>query len=137
MAGFRKSAASKAAWTHRKELEKYSSIHYNKDGTIVVTDDWKNNGKVTIPQKYKPHAVVETQTVYRNGTVQIDRTIYDENGMVSLQIHSGPHNRPDKHPFGKHGEHIHRYTWNDDGKLSGRDSDELSDLERTQHKDIL
>ena len=137
VAGFGRSAASKAAWKHRKELEKYLSIHYNKNGTIVVTDDWKNKGKVTIPQKYKPHAVVETQTVYKNGTVQIDRTIYDENGMMSIQIHSGPHNRPDKHPFGKHGEHIHRYIWNEDGELAKRDSAELSDLERAQHQDIL
>ena len=135
--GFGRSSAGKAAAAYRKELEKYSAIHYNKNGTIVVTDDWKNKGKVTIPQKYQPNAVVETQTVYKNGTVQIDRTIYDENGILSLQIHSGPHNRPDKHPFGKYGEHIHRYVWDDDGNLKKRDSGELSDLERKQHQDIL
>ena len=126
----------KQAALYCKELEKYSTIHYNKNGTIVVTDDWKSKGKVTIPQKYKPNAVIETNTVYKNGTVQVDRTIYDENGLMAVQIHSGPHNRPDKHPFGKKGEHVHRYTW-DDGKLIQRVSAELSDLERIQHQDIL
>ena len=58
-------------------------------------------------------------------------------GFCPFQIHSGPHNRPDKHPFGKHGEHIHRYVWDDDGNLKKRDSGELSDLERKQHQDIL
>ena len=127
----------KQAALYCKELEKYSTIHYNKNGTIVVTDDWKSKGKVTIPQKYKPNAVIETNTVYKNGTVQVDRTIYDENGLMAVQIHSGPHNRPDKHPFGKKGEHVHRYTWDDDGKLIQRVSAELSDLERIQHQDIL
>ena len=127
----------KQAALYCKELEKYSTIHYNKNGTIVVTDDWKSKGKVTIPQKYKPNAAIETNTVYKNGTVQVDRTIYDENGLMAVQIHSGPHNRPDKHPFGKKGEHVHRYTWDDDGKLIQRVSAELSDLERIQHQDIL
>ncbi len=127
----------KQAALYCKELEKYSTIHYNKNGTIVVTDDWKSKGKVTIPQKYKPNAVIETNTVYKNGTVQVDRTIYDENGLMAVQIHSGPHNRPDKHPFGKKGEHVHRYTWDDDDKLIQRVSAELSDLERIQHQDIL
>lgn len=137
VSGFGRSEAGRATARYRQEVEKYSSLHYNKDGTIVVTDDWKENGKVTIPQRYKPNAVVETQTVYKSGTVQIDRTIYDENGTLSFQIHSGPHNRPDKHPFGKHGEHVHHYTWNGDGKLLQRDSAELSDGERIQHRDIL
>lgn len=73
----------------------------------------------------------------KSGTVQIDRTIYDENGMMSVQIHSGPHNRPDKHPHGVRGEHVHRYVWGDDGKLIQRISEDLSDLERVQHQDIL
>ena len=135
--GWSRRQAGKASYAYRKELEKYNRIHYNKNGTIVVTDDWKSKGKVTIPQKYKSNAVIETNTVYKNGTVQIDRTIYDENGMMSVQIHSGPHNRPDKHPYGVRGEHVHRYVWGDDGKLIQRISEDLSDLERVQHQDIL
>ena len=135
--GWNRSIANKATSAYRKEVEKYRAIRYNENGTIIVTDDWKSKGKVTIPRKYKPNAVLESKTEYRNGTVQIDRTIYDESGMMVLQIHSGPHNRPDKHLYGKHGEHVHRYSWNDEGELTDRTSDELSDLEREQHKDIL
>ena len=31
-----------------KVFEKYSYLRYNKDGTIVVTDDWKNKGIVSM-----------------------------------------------------------------------------------------
>lgn len=48
-----------------KALEKYKKFHYHKNGTVVVTDDWKGKGKVPIPKEYKPFAVVETKTEYR------------------------------------------------------------------------
>lgn len=135
--GWGRGKAAKATAAYREELEKYSKIHYNKDGTIIVTDDWKEKGKVSIPRKYKQNAVVETKTVHKDGTEQVDRTIYDENGMMTLQIHSGPHNRPDKHPYGEKGEHVHRYVWNDKGELIDRKVGELSDVEREQYRDIL
>lgn len=135
--GFGRRQASRAYWQNRKEVEKYSQIRYNKDGTIVVTDDWKSKGKVSIPRKYKANAVVETQTSYKNGTVQVDRTIYGEDAIMKTQIHSGPHNRPDQHPFGELGEHAHHYVWGSDGKLIDRKPCELTKQERVQHSDIL
>lgn len=129
--------AAKARSAAKKEIEKYSKIHYNKNGTIVVTDDWKNRKKANIPRRYKPNAVVETNTTYKNGTVQIDRTIYGSDAVIKDQIHSGPHNRPDKHPFGKNGEHGHTYVWDENGKLIDRAPRELNDYERTAHADIL
>lgn len=135
--GFGHSQESKAAWANRKEIEKYSKIHYNKNGTIVVTDDWKSKGKVSIPQKYKANAVIETQTTYKNGTSQIDRTIYGEDAIMKTQIHSGSHNRPDQHPFGEQGEHAHHYIWGIDGKLVDRKPVELTEQEKVQHADIL
>ena len=135
--GFGHSQASKAVWANRKEIEKYSKIHYNKNGTIVVTDDWKSKGKVSIPQKYKANAVIETQTTYKNGTSQIDRTIYGEDAIMKTQIHSGSHNRPDQHPFGEQGEHAHHYIWGIDGKLVDRKPVELTEQEKVQHADIL
>ena len=118
-----------------KTLAKYSEIHYNKDGTIVVTDDWKAKGKVSIPQKYLPNAVVETETQYKNGVVQIDRTIYGADSRIKTQIHSGAHNRLDKHPYGERGEHVHDYSWTD-GK-SAKTVRDLSEAERTANIDIL
>ncbi|WNX84374.1 phage minor capsid protein [Agathobaculum sp. NTUH-O15-33] len=119
------------------DLAKYEQYRYNKDGTIVVTDDWKSKGKTTIPKSYRPHAVVETQTEYRSGTVQIDRTIYDERGTMVKQIHSGQHNRPKYHQFGMHGEHAHDYQWDEHGKPIDREPHELNDQDRIQHADIL
>jgi hypothetical protein len=37
--GFSHSQSSKAVWANKKAVDKYSNYHYNKDGTIVVTDD--------------------------------------------------------------------------------------------------
>ena len=119
------------------DLAKYEQYRYNKDGTIVVTDDWKSKGKTTIPKSYRPHAVVETQTEYRSGTVQIDRTIYDERGTMVKQIHSGQHNRPKYHQFGMRGEHAHDYQWDEHGKPIDREPHELNDQDRIQHADIL
>lgn len=120
-----------------KALEKYKEFHYHKNGTVVVTDDWKGKGKVSIPKEYKPFAVVETKTEYRNGTLQIDRTVYDENGRMKTQIHSGSHNRPDQHKLGKNGEHAHEYTWNNDGSPQTRTVRELTSSEQREHADIL
>ena len=137
VAGFGKGHTARANAASRKEVAKYSAVHYNQDGTIVVTDDWKSKGKVSPPRKLRPNAVLETQTKYKNGTVQIDRTLYDRNGIMRTQIHSGPHNRPDLHQFGKFGEHAHDYTWNDDGSRKERIDRELNSSERKKHADIL
>lgn len=137
VSGFGRSEAQRAVWAERKEIDKYSKIRYNKDGTIVVTDDWKDKGKVTLPRVYKPFAVVETQTSFKDGTSQIDRTIYGADAVMSVQIHSGAHHRPDLHPYGEHGEHHHYYTWIAGQKHPVRITDELTDQERKEHSDIL
>lgn len=121
----------------RTSVDKYSRIRYNKNGTIVVTDDWKNRAKPSIPKAFRPFAVLETKTEYRSGAAQIDRTIYDAAGRIATQIHSGPHSRPDKHPYGVHGEHAHTYIWGADGTLINREPRELNEQERIAHNDIL
>ncbi|MBS7225380.1 MAG: phage minor capsid protein [Clostridiaceae bacterium] len=121
----------------RRTLAKYEKYRYNQDGTIVVTDDWKSKGKVSIPKSYRPHAVIETTTEFRNGIAQTDRTIYDADGMMVKQIHSGPHNREKMHPFGMHGEHAHDYKWLQNEKKPNRTVRDVSDTERTEHADIL
>ncbi len=135
--GFGRSTAQKTIWANKKEIEKYSKYRYNKDGLIVVTDDWKGKKKPSTPREYKPYAVIESKTVFSNGTEQIDRSVYDSFGILKTQIHSGPHNRPDLHKLGKHGEHAHDYTWNTDGSRKNRVDRELSDMEMTAHSDIL
>lgn len=113
-----------------------TGYNYNEDGTIVVTHDWKGE-HVSIPRELEPYAVLETDTKYRDGYYQIDRTLYDENKKMHIQIHSGHHDRPDKHPYGENGEHKHIYTWHEDKPKPDRTSEELNDEDRNQNKDII
>lgn len=138
--GFGHSQAAKAVWANKTELEKYDKIHYHKDGTIVVTDDWKFLGKASIPKHFKPNAVIETQTEYKNGLIQIDRTIYDPNAMMKTQIHSNHHNRSDQHKFGVNENepyHAHDYIWDEQGTRKDRIDRSLTEMEKNAHKDIL
>lgn len=118
-----------------KIVEKYGSVRYNDSGTVVVTDDWKNRKHASIPRTYRKNAVVETRS--RKGSQeQIDRTFYDVEGKMYRQTHSGAHANPTQHPYGKHGEHAHDYTWKD-GKVIDRTTRELTDQERKESGDIL
>lgn len=112
------------------DLDKYSRVRYNEDGTVVVTDKWSKRSAT--PATYKTNAVVQTGTAER----QIDRTFYDSSGHMVLQIHGGPHGNPKNHPYGTSGEHAHVYTWSD-GKISGRETRELTPGERAANRDIL
>ena len=109
---------------------------YNKDGTIIVTEDHKGE-HYSSPRKSKPYAVIESSKISKNGFVQIDRTLYNREGMMVKQIHSGHHNRPKQHPYGKYGEHAHIYKWDTKGDNTYRDVKELTKKERKEHKDIL
>lgn len=135
--GFGRSEAQKAVQAVKQEVDKYKKIRYNKDGTIIVTDDWKSRGKVSVLRKYKPNAVVETVTMYKSGKRQIDRTIYDHNGVMKTQIHSGDHGKPKAHSYGINGEHHHYYTWIEGEEHPRRETGELTDRERKENGDIL
>jgi len=135
--GFGKSTAQKAVHAHKNYIDKYSEYHYNKDGIIQVTDDWKSKEHLSIPQEYKPYAVVESNKKNKNGSVQIDRTFYGSDARLKRQTHSGPHNFPGNHPYGKHGEHAHNYTWIEGQKKPDRTTRELTPEERKESSDIL
>lgn len=130
LAGDEKYTDWKSSYREAKQLEKYSRVRYHGDGTVVVTDTWTTHR--SIPATYRPNAVVET----RFPGQQTDRTFYDSEGHMVLQVHSGPHKRPEKHPYGMHGEHAHAYTWTD-GHISNRENRELSKEERMTNADIL
>ena len=89
---------------------------------------------------FLPNTVVETQTVFRNGKIQIDRSIYDSDGWLKEQIHSGDHNKPHTHRFGVDGkEPFHKHTVHRTAEGIARDAKthSLSDAEKVQHRDIL
>lgn len=133
--GFDRSLAAKA-----KKYYAPKGYQYKKDGVIKVTEDWKEKGKVTIPKKYKPFSVIESQTEYKDGTIQIDTTLYDKKGLLKKQIHSGNHKKPKQHKFGENADeayHAHDYQWNEDGTLKNRVSRAWNEKERKEHKDLL
>jgi hypothetical protein len=131
--GFGRSQASRAVWENRKAIEKYSRYHYNKDGTIVVTDDWTNKLHPHIYPKYKPFAVVDTLS--QTGK-QVDRMYYGTDGYQIKQVSNGPHGNPKKHPYGEHGEHAHDIIW-ENGQLVSRTIRSLTDNEKKENIDIL
>jgi len=133
--GFDKEISAKATKANKKHVEKYSRYHYNKSGNIIATDDWKKKERVSIPKKYKPYAVIET-IENKKGTQYTNRTIYDENGRMKKQIHSGNHANPKQHPYGSNGEHAHDYEW-ENGAIVNRITRELNTTERKENSDIL
>lgn len=133
VSGFGRSQASKATAVARKEIEKYSAYHYNKNGTIAVTDDRTGQAHPKTNATYKPFAVVDTLS--QQGK-QHDRTFYDAEGRMIRQVSNGPHGNPQKHSFGQHGEHAHDILW-EDGVIIERPVRELTDEERKENADIL
>lgn len=131
--GFGYPEAARATEAAKRDIEKYSAYHYNKDGTIVVTDDRTPAAHPRINAAYKPFAVVDTLS--QNGK-QHDRTFYDAEGRMTRQVSNGPHGNPKKHPFGQHGEHVHDILWKD-GVIVDRPVRELTDEERKENADIL
>ena len=133
VSGFGRSQAGKAAAQARRDIEKYTAYHYNKDGTIVVTDDRTNVKHPKIDAVYKPFAVVDTLSQNRK---QHDRTFYDAEGRMIRQVSNGPHGNPQKHPYGNKGEHVHDIHW-ENGKIVDRPARNLNDDERKENADIL
>lgn len=119
----------------KKYVDKYGAVRYNEDGTVIITDDWKNRSHVSMPKEYRENAVIETGEV-KGGREQIDRTFYDSEGKMYRQTHSGYHSNPKQHPYGKNGEHAHDYVWKD-GKIVNRNTRELTNAERRESGDIL
>lgn len=124
---FDKSAAQRAVQANKRALAKYSEYHYNKDGTIVVTDHPSR-----IRPKGMPFEVAEVTR--KNGGVS--RYLYDENGVLYKQIDNNNHGSPKNHGYGKNGEHVHDISWDVNGK-QGRPARELTESERKEHADIL
>ena len=125
--------AERVALLKQKEIEKYSQYRYNKDGTIVVTDDWTKKEHPKVLAEYKPYAVVD---VLSQKGKQTDRMYYDADGRQLRQVSSGAHGNPKRHPYGRNGEHAHDIIWKD-GKITDRPARELTEQERKENADIL
>lgn len=132
--GFDKRISANAV-AAKKYVDKYGAVRYNEDGTVVVTDNWKSRGHVSIPKEYRENAIIELKEV-KGGHEQINRVFYDAEGKMYRQTHSGNHANPKQHKYGKNGEHAHDIEW-EDGKIVNRTTRELTDAERRESGDIL
>lgn len=136
VSSFGKSISQKAVQSNKIELDKYERYHYNKDGNIIPTDNWLERKHSSVPAKYKPFAIIETKEE-KGKHIHINRTLYDKNGDLSIQIHSGNHGQPKLHPYGNNGEHHHYYNWKENQKKPNRITGDLTHKERKEHGDIL
>ena len=82
----------------------------------------------------EPNSVVQHNAT--NGDV-LGRTYYDDRGYKVKDVHFTNHKQPDKHPYGKKGEHVHDFVFDDDGKFISRTTRELTNNEREENLDIL
>lgn len=101
-----------------------------KRGILKIT----MSGHKDAPRKAEPNSVIDH--VSNSGKVT-SRSYYDENGLKSKDIHTTDHGNPKPHAYGKHGEHVHEYVWNEDGSLKEYKSRELDSAERKENSDIL
>lgn len=83
----------------------------------------------------KPNSTVDH--IGKNGKIKT-RAFYDEDGWKAAEIHTNDHNNPKQHPYGFHGEHYHRYTWDKEtDRLINKTCDEIPGDVREENQDIL
>lgn len=81
----------------------------------------------------EPNSIVDY--VGNDGKVN-NRSFYDNAGRLVKQINTNDHGNPKRHPYGKHGEHIHEFVWKNN-KLVDRIIRELNSDEYERNSDIL
>ena len=92
------------------------------------------SGHSGTPKKAEPNSVID----HKNEKGIVDaRTFYGADGTKKKDIHTTDHGNRKTHNFGKHGEHVDEYTWNEDGSLKSKTKRELNDTERKENSDII
>lgn len=106
-------------------------LEYSRQKRIIRKMDVGHGGS---RPKGIPNSIVDHQ---RNDGKIDKRSFYDEDGMKNLEIHTTDHGNPKEHPFGKHGEHVHEYAWDENGRMVKNERRELTKTERRKNGDIL
>lgn len=120
-------------------LERTYTAKTKKPIDSKINDDKVKVSKVVpygekLPNTGEANSV--TDHLGKDGKTETRRE-YNEKGQISKDITTHDHGHPKQHPFGKNGEHVHEYVWDDDGNLLSRSMRELTDEERIQNEDIL
>jgi hypothetical protein len=100
----------------------------------IIKADKVISGHAGTPKKSEPNTIIDH--VDEKGTVDA-RGFYGYDGLKEKDIHTTDHGNPKRHPYGKHGEHAHDYTWADDGRLKEKTTRNLNDDEKGRNGDIL
>lgn len=106
-------------------------LAYQKQKRIIKRTDAGHSG---LKPWGTPNSIVDHQR--EDGKID-KRAFYDENGMKAQEIHTTPHGNNKKHSYGLHGEHIHDYVWDKDGRPLENKTRELTKTERRKNGDIL
>ena len=130
---------SVAAWVNGEE---YSEMNFEtwkkrvekKSAFGIIKADKTVSGHSGPPKMAEAGMVIDH--IGKNGKVDV-RAFYGESKLKSKDIHTTAHGNPKQHPYGEHGEHVHDYTWGDDGRLKNKTTRELSEEERKENGDIL
>ncbi|MCD8089630.1 MAG: hypothetical protein LUD81_03245 [Clostridiales bacterium] len=102
-----------------------------KSGIIKITI----SGHKSAPMKAEPNSIIDHIS---SKTGKVDkRSYYDERGLKLKDVHTTDHGNPKVHPYGKHGEHAHDYTWYKDGSVKQGKHRDLDTEERKENSDIL
>lgn len=91
-------------------------------------------GHKSTPKKSTPNSVIDH--ISDEGKVR-SRSFYDDDGLKEREIHTTNHGNAKHHNFGKNGEHMHEYQWDEECELKNKISRELTHLERKENEDIL
>lgn len=113
------------------DFKRWESQSDEDDG--IIKADKVIKGHKPPPKTGEPNSVVQHE---KNDTI-INRTYYNDRGFIEKGIDFTDHGRPDKHPYGEHGEHAHDYKWDDDGNPISRSTRELTEEERKENRDLL
>jgi hypothetical protein len=86
------------------------------------------------PKQASPNSIIDH--VGNTGKIDV-RSFYSPTGWKNKDIHATDHGNPKRHPFGKNGEHVNVYDWNEDGSIKSIKRRELTHEERKGNEDIL
>ncbi len=131
--GFEKAKAKDFADFKKKYLKAAETVEKSGKSGIIKADK-VISGHAGTPKKSEPNTVVDH--VDESGSVDA-RGFYGGDGLKEKDIHTTDHGNPKRHPYGKHGEHAHDYTWADDGRLKEKTTRNLNDDEKGRNGDIL
>lgn len=120
-------------WGIRRTKEELAKARKARETNHSISKTTISGHKPT-PKQSTPNSV--TDHISHDGSVDV-RTFYDETGAKSKDIHTTDHGNPKHHVFGKHGEHVVMYEWNEDGTNKSKIKRDLTPEERKENKDIL